>query len=193
MRKAKMETGKSGNSKIENRNPCARSGFARPTPERRRHFRFSNFDFRNPRRHAGTGQATLEFVLTTLLIVALIFAALDLIMILYTGCVMADAAKEGIRYAVVHGCDAGANYCSGTCTPACADASAANVVTQVKNYAKLSGHNISGITVTVNYPDSSAAMPSRVQVLVSYPYQSYFNLGWKTVTISAAAEGRIAF
>ena len=33
--------------------------------------------------------------------------------------------------------------------------------------------------------------PNRVQVVVAYPYQPIFGLGWPTVTVNAAAEGRI--
>jgi len=145
-------------------------------------------------RHADTGQAAVEFVLTSLFILFLLFAALDLIMMVYTYTVMADAAKEGVRYAVAHGCDIGASNCSGPgCNPACGDTTGANVVAQVNNYAKLCFHNTSGITVNVTYPDSAATTPSRVRVVVNYPYKSFFNLGWKPPTINAAAEGRIVF
>lgn len=146
-------------------------------------------------RHTDTGQAAVEFVLTIVFIMFLIFSALELIMMVYTYTVMANAAKEGVRYAVAHGCDVGASNCSGpSCNPACGDASGAvKVAGQVKNYAKLCFHDISGITVTVNYPDSAATTGSRVQVVVNYPYKSFFNLGWKPPTIKAAAEGRITF
>jgi len=30
-----------------------------------------------------------------------------------------------------------------------------------------------------------------VQIVVSYPYQPAFGLGWPTITVNAAAEGRI--
>ena len=54
---------------------------------------------------------------------------------------------------------------------------------------------MAGITVSVAYPDTANAPankpPNRVQIVVSYPYHPFFNLGWPTVTVYAAAEGRI--
>lgn len=145
-------------------------------------------------RRNDTGQATVEFVLTITFVLFLVLSALDVMMMVYTYAVMANAAKVGVRYAVSHGCDVGATQCSGpSCNPVCSDSSGANVQTQVKNYAKLCFHNISGITVTVTYPDATATTPSRVRVVVNYPYKSFFNLGWKPPTINAAAEGRITF
>jgi len=144
-------------------------------------------------RHTDTGQAAVELMLTTLFVVFAIFSTVEYMMILYTYSVMADAAKEGVRYAVVHGC--GTTNCSGPSCPAgyspCGDTGGANVVAQVKNYAKLCLHNVSGITVNVNYLDGSASSSSRVQVVIHYPYLSYFSLGWKPPTVNAAAEGRI--
>jgi hypothetical protein len=139
------------------------------------------------------GQSTVEFALTIVFVMVTVFWALELLMFIYTYTVMADAAKEGVRYAVVHGCSIAPN-CSGTCASpslACTDTTGANVVTQVKTYAKFCFHDISGINVSVNYPDSSAATPSRVQVIIHYPFKPYFSLGWGPPTINAAAEGRI--
>ena len=47
------------------------------------------------------------------------------------------------------------------------------------------------------YPDAATTKipsngpPNRVQVVVAYPYEPFFGLGWPTVTVNAAAEGRI--
>jgi hypothetical protein len=139
------------------------------------------------------GQSTVEFALTIVFVMVTVFWALEFLMFIYTYTVMADAAKEGVRYAVVHGC--GNSTCSGTACPSpfptCGDTTGANVIAQVKTYAKFCLHDISGINVSVNYPDSSAAAPSRVQVIIHYPYKPYFSLGWGPPTINAAAEGRI--
>jgi hypothetical protein len=61
----------------------------------------------------------------------------------------------------------------------------------VKTYARFALHDISGLTVTTTYPDASRKPPNRVRVVVSYPYRPFFNLGWPSVTLNAAAEGRI--
>ena len=69
----------------------------------------------------------------------------------------------------------------------------------VKTYAQLTGHYVGGtaMTVTVTYPDTANPpanqTPNRVRVVVRYPYQPFFGLGWPTVNVNAAAEGRIMF
>ncbi len=145
-------------------------------------------------RGSQTGLATVEFALTILFVMIVIFWAFELMMFMYSYTVLADAAKEGVRYAVVHGCGTAPGSCSGVCAPACTDASGGNVVTQVKNFAALSFHDTSGIVVdTANmYPDGSAACPSRVQITVHYVYKPFFSLGWNPPTIYATAQGRIA-
>ena len=138
------------------------------------------------------GQAVIEFALAVLFVMVMIFSVVEFSMYMYTYTVLADAAKEGVRYAIVHGCGTTPSTCSGTCTPACSDADGSNVSTQVKNWAQLSFHDISGMVVTPAYPDGSASAPSRVQVNVQYLYKSYFGLGLVQPTIYATAEGRIS-
>jgi hypothetical protein len=113
----------------------------------------------------------------------------------YTYTVLADAAKEGVRYAIVHGTGVGASNCSGpggsgvTCT----DSTAANVQAAVTKYAALSFHTIGSGSVSVSYPDSYSVAPDRVRVTVAYNYQPLFGLGWPSITVNASSEGRIAF
>jgi Flp pilus assembly protein TadG len=142
-------------------------------------------------RRGEEGQTQVEFILTVVFLVLLLFGIIEIILMIYTYNVLADSAKEGVRYAVVHGCDS--SNCSGTCSTACSDAGAADVVAQVKNYAKYSFHDTSVMTVSVNYPDASSDAPNRVQVTVSYPYQPFFGFSWPKITVNAAAEGRISY
>lgn len=141
------------------------------------------------------GQATVEFALTIVLVMIFIIGALELIMLMYTYNVLADAAKDGVRYAIVHGTNTGAGNCSGpggsgvTCT----DSTGTKVINQASAYAGLSLHSTSAMTITPSYPDGVSVPPSRVRVDVSYVYQPFFGLGWPSVTVSAAAEGRIVF
>ena len=149
------------------------------------------------------GQAQVEFALVIVLLVVLILSMLELMSLLHIYNVLADAAKEGLRYAVVHG--------TGNATPAgpscpCTDidgpAAPPGTVSGygsgygvVKTYAQYSLHDISGLTVSVYYPDTANPpanqAPNRVRVEIAYPYSPFFNLGWLTVTVNAAAEGRI--
>jgi hypothetical protein len=146
-----------------------------------------------------SGQAQVEFVLSILFVLLLIFGLIELILLIHTYNVLADSAKEGVRYAIVHGCDFGSGNCSGTCafaapSPAtCSDAGADNVKNWALNFAKASLHNVPASAIAVNYPDGSSDAPNRVQVTISYPYQPLFGLGWPTVTVKASAEGRIVY
>lgn len=141
------------------------------------------------------GQAQVEFALTVVFVMILIIASLEMIVLIYTYSVLADAAKEGVRYAIVHGTGVGASTCSGPggSGVSCADSSAANVTAAVTKYTSLSFHNSAAMTVTPTYPDGSSVAPNRIRVTVAYPYQPIFGLGWPTVTVNAAAEGRIVF
>ena len=148
---------------------------------------------RSPRRD-DRGQAQVEFVLSIMFVMLLIFGMLELMLLVYTYSVLADSAKEGVRYAIVHG--TGNSSSSGPTCP-CAAIDGAPGTGVVKTYAQYSFHDASKMTVTVTYPDTANPpanqAPNRVRVTVSYPYQPFFGMGWPTVTVNAAAEGRIAF
>ena len=54
-------------------------------------------------RHKEKGQTLVEFALSIVLVMLLIVGSIELIVTVYTYSVLADAAKEGVRYAIVHG------------------------------------------------------------------------------------------
>lgn len=147
------------------------------------------------------GQAQTEFIFAVLFLMLLVAGILELFAMIYTYSVLADSAKEGVRYAIVHGfgdasCAGATTSCTcsgpGSGAIACTDPSPyANVQNAVTTYAAYSLHDTSAMTVTASYPDSTSASPGRVRVTVSYPYQPLFGLGWPTITVNAAAEGRI--
>ena len=159
------------------------------------------------RSNSDRGQATVEFALVFIFLMIMVLSIIETIFFMHTYNVLADSAKEGVRYAIVHG--ANNSQASGpTCPCADIDGPAAPPGTNpgygsgygvVKTFAQYSLHNVSGsnITVTVTYPDAattkipSNGTPNRVQVVVAYPYEPFFGLGWPTVTVNAAAEGRI--
>ena len=136
------------------------------------------------------GAVQIEFILSILTILFVIFWTWELIMALYTLNVLSDAAKEGVRYAIVHGDGGGTPgrvAAPGPSGPTCPCPAIENVV---KDYAKYSLQNISAMTVTVTYPDASNAAPSRVRVEVQYNFAPYTALP-VTPALRAAAEGRI--
>jgi Flp pilus assembly protein TadG len=141
------------------------------------------------------GQSTVEFALTVVIVMVVLFGAIEMTIMIYTYTTLAEAAKEGVRYGIVHGTGVGAANCSGpggggvTCT----DSTGTNIQTAVGKYTQLSFHDSTAMVVTPTFPDSSSAAPSRVRVTVTYAYQPFLNLGWPTMTVNAAAEGRIVF
>jgi Flp pilus assembly protein TadG len=129
------------------------------------------------------GQASLEFALTIGFLVILLVSMLEMTIFLYNYAVLTDAAKEGVRYAIVHGAS-GTNPSDGKSTQA--------VVNTVKAYAAASLHSTSTMTVNVTYATDNNP-GSEVEVNVSYAYQPLFLSSWPNITMSANSVGRIMF
>jgi Flp pilus assembly protein TadG len=139
------------------------------------------------------GQAAVEFALIIIFLMVFLLSFLEIVAMLYTYSALADSAKEGVRYGIVHGTLSSACNGPGGAAGVTCDASAAGVTTAVTTYANYSLHGAGAMTITPTYPDGTSTPSSRVRVTVSYPYQAFFGLGWPTITVNAAAEGRIMF
>ena len=129
-----------------------------------------------------------------MVIMFVIFGIWELIMIVHAMNVLSDAAKEGVRYAIVHGSYNTSGFQSGP-----APGNTLAVESYVKDYANLTFHDMSAISVSVTYPDGvSVADPTgnkagdKVRVEVAYTFVPYTALNLKP-TLSAASEGRIVF
>jgi Flp pilus assembly protein TadG len=142
-------------------------------------------------RRGNRGAVQIEFILSIMVIMFVIFGMWELIMIVHTMNVLSDAAKEGVRYAIVHGSYNTDTYKSGAGTENA-------VVNYVKNYANLTFHDMSAISVSVTYPDVSGNDPGgnkagdKVRVEVAYTFVPYTALNLRP-TLRAASEGRIVF
>ena len=55
------------------------------------------------KRKSQRGAAQVEFALSILMVVFLMFWVFEMVMVVYTYSVLSDAAKEGVRYAIVRG------------------------------------------------------------------------------------------
>jgi len=135
------------------------------------------------------GAVQIEFALTIITIIFVMFWIWELILLTYTMNVLGDAAKEGVRVAIVQG----------SSTAACPTAA---VQTRVRTFAAMSFNDTSGMPApTVRYLDpvapfipSVCSAPNRVRVEVTYQYKPFFNiLPFAVVTLHSAAEGRIVF
>ena len=156
------------------------------------------------------GQVMVEFVLTIVFLFVLFVSVLQMILLMHAYNTLADAAKEGVRYAIVHGTQN--SICSGPSTSSVCpkpDSSGANVQTVVINFASLSFQNMLPGDVAVNYnpKDQNGTCPNgtkgsctgsgcsdpgcTVRVTVSHTYTPLFGLPWPSFTLNAAAQGRI--
>ena len=141
----------------------------------------------------------VEFALVVVFLFVLFVSILQMIMLMYAYTTLASAAKEGIRYAIVHG--TGNTNCSGPGTTGppvvtCSDTTGANVKAAVTNFAGLSFQNVASVTVDYNPNGANGANPCNVpgclvRVTVHHTYQPLFNLSWPSFALNAAADGRI--
>lgn len=157
--------------------------------------------FRDVGRRDEAGQAMVEFALVSVFLFVLFVTILQTILLMHAYNTLADAAKEGVRYAIVHG--TGNSACSGPglplATPAvvCGDTSGTNVKTAVTNFAAVSFQNVPTSEVNVEYNPNGANgalcnVPGcLVRVTVAHTYNPLFGLNWPSLTLNAAADGRI--
>lgn len=136
------------------------------------------------------GSVAVETALGFMVVMAMVLGIMECCMMAYTYGVLEDAAREGVRYASVHGSDS--SSCSGPST-GCGDPTAANVVTDVTAYAGNYAGNLGGMTVTVTYPDAASTATSRVQVAIAYTYQPLFNYPGMSHLLQVSSQGRIMF
>jgi Flp pilus assembly protein TadG len=137
------------------------------------------------------GQATLEMLVSFTVAISLVFWLFELCMFTYTCSVLNDAAQEGVRYAIMHGIDS--SICSGP-DAACTNRTPySNVQAVVIAAASASLHNISAMTVTVTYANSTAAVGNPVAVKVAYTYVPYLNLPGLVNALSFTSQGEILY
>lgn len=119
------------------------------------------------------GQSLLETAMMIVVTFTIVFWVFELGWLMYTYTVMADAANEGVRYAVVH---------SGDNTSA--------IQSKVTTFAQTSLHDVSGITVNVSYPNGTAP-PNTVTVTVTYTFVPWLSGYISTPTMQTFAEGKM--
>lgn len=129
----------------------------------------------------------------SILLLTVIFAGIEFDRMLMSYTSLANAARVGARYAIVHGSSR-----TGTGDPASGATDASKVTTAVNNFAVLGFLNTSDLTVTVAYPGSTSKTDpgnspgSTVVVTVTYPYVPLGFLPIST-TLRASTRGVIVF
>src|SRR5712664_2560164 len=120
------------------------------------------------------GQALLETALMIIVIFMVVFFVFELGWLMYTYSVLADAANEGVRYAIVH-----------------SGGDPAGTEAKVKTFAGASMHNVNALSTSVTFPDGSSAPPNRVRVSVTYTYIPALPQFITAPTMHSFAEGRM--
>jgi Flp pilus assembly protein TadG len=119
------------------------------------------------------GQNMVEFAAVALPMCFLIFGIIVLGMAVYSYSFVCDGAREGVRYAIVHG--------SASLSPA----SASDIQTYVQKEAH--GLNTSYLNVTTKWtPDNKPG--SVVKVQVTYSFQPLFPMSAVAVPLSSTAQ-----
>jgi Flp pilus assembly protein TadG len=144
-------------------------------------------------RSAQGGNTIVEFAFVTFLLMLVIFASIefDRMMLVYT--TLANSARLGARYAIVHGATR-----TGTGDPASGATDNTNVVTVVKNFAGAGMLRTSNLSVSVEYPASTSVTDpgnkrgALVIVTVTYPYDPFTVLPL-TVNLRSSSRGIIVF
>jgi Flp pilus assembly protein TadG len=150
------------------------------------------------RKSAQRGATLIEFVMVAFMLVIVIFASIefDRMILVYT--TVANSAKCGVRYAIVHGSHrsggSGADGASGAVDPS-------QVRTVIKKFASAGTLNtalLDDTHVSVQYLDSlnptdpGNTIGSRVSITVTYPYDPFVALPLH-VNISSSAQGIIVY
>jgi Flp pilus assembly protein TadG len=107
------------------------------------------------------GQSLVETAITLSILMMFVFVFIEVCLAFYSFGVISEEAREGSRYASVHG-----STCVTASSISCT-ASASALNTYVSN---LGYPNLAGGTMTVNttFPDGSQAPGSRVKVAITY-------------------------
>ncbi len=137
------------------------------------------------------GQATLEIVVSLIVIMSLVFGLFEICMLTYTCSVLNNAAEEGVRYAIVHGTSS--SNCSGPDSGCPDQPPYSNVKAVVSNAASASLHDLTAMSVTVSYAAGTAAVGNPVRVVVVYTYIPYVNLPGLHDTMSFSSQGQILY
>lgn len=140
------------------------------------------------------GSSLVEFSLITVMFIIVLLSVVEMgrMVLVYT--TMANSARAGARYAIVHGGDrtgVGATGVNGPSGPG----STTQVQTVVTNYAKAGLLDTSKLTITVSYPNATNSVGSPVSVSVTYrydPMMRYFGSILNT-TLGSTSEGVITY
>jgi Flp pilus assembly protein TadG len=133
----------------------------------------------------------VEFSLVALLTVIMLLFIVEMGRMLLVYTTVANAARAGLRYAIVHG---GTRAAGSTLDSASGPGNnPAQVLTVVSNFASTGLLTTSLLVVNVTYPGASNAPGQSVNISVVYPYNPLTTYFAKTLRLGSATQGVIVF
>ncbi len=135
------------------------------------------------------GQALVEFALVAIVFFVFVFGMIDAGRAVWNYNTLAQATREGTRYAIVHGSDSTAPSGPGSenYTPPDSDTM---VTDQVEKFG--GGLNPSRLTVRAEWPDGSNRPGDQVMVTSEYEFEPIFNfLGLVSFTMTSSSTMEI--
>jgi Flp pilus assembly protein TadG len=138
-----------------------------------------------------SGQTLVEFSVVALLTAIMLLFVVEIGRMLLVYTTVANAARAGVRYAIVHG----STRTTGTTVDSASGPgnNPTQVVTVVKNFASGGLLTTSLLVVNVTYPGASNAPGQYVVVSVVYPYDPLTTYFSKTLRLGSATQGIIVF
>jgi Flp pilus assembly protein TadG len=139
------------------------------------------------------GSTAVEFSLIGFTFIILLLGVVEMgrMVLVYT--TIANAARAGARYAIVHGGERTATGVDGPSGPSSTQTT--QVQTVVQNFASAGLLNTSSLVITVAYPDGTNTAGSHVTVTVTYPYDPlipFFN-SLLSKTLGSTSQGIITY
>jgi Flp pilus assembly protein TadG len=139
-------------------------------------------------KRAERGSAIVEFALVALQLCIALLGVVEFGRMVLVSTTVANAARTGIRYAVVHGATRTGTGVDGPSGPG----STTQIETNIQRYAGVGLLDTSQLTMTITYPDGNNNPGSRVQVTVIYPYNPFTVLPLN-VNLGTTTQGVICF
>ncbi len=136
------------------------------------------------------GQALVEFSIVIFMLSVLMLSTVEVSRLVMAYTTVANAVREGSRYAVVHG---STRTGSGVDGPSGPGANPSQVVTVVRNFALTGSLNNSHLTITVVYPGGSNAPGQFVDVTAVYVYDPLTTYIPLNMRLGSTTEGVIIF
>ena len=147
---------------------------------------------------ADRGSTLVEFSLVALLLIMVLLGVVEMSRMILVYTTIANAARAGARYAIVHGADrptSGVSAVDQQSPASCAPSSCTQIQTVVRNYASAGLLNGNNVTVLVSFPDAKNTVGSHVQVSATYVYDplvGYFRT-MLSRSLSSTSQGVIVF